>query len=350
MKSANSVVLISSLLAGSNPEEKAKLSKLYKESFVETSEYKELYAFINGCIFDKGENNELFKSGKNAIATGMVDADSFIHTITEMQFTATKIKKELDKTMAHISSVDLNDGNVSVLKREDEAVVRGFYTKLLQKLCFMTASLYGTKYLSEVNVDINTSVFDFVDKVSTVCSKVLRAISDAALPRQWVIKRKKFGGANLVSYSGFELSYEQVDMRVISHIYPGGPFVYTPKAGIKNDVLCCGIGNIVVLDNANEFSLINSDVTIKLPIDFFDGQDIDYNNFDPEAIIRGKISSGACVINPEDFVERLNRYFMIQTVKQRQDAGICPYCGSKTCNNSHFVIPKDFQNIKADAN
>lgn len=350
MKNANSVVLISSLFAGSSPEEKAKLSRLYKESFVETQEYKELYAFINGCIFNRGEENELFKNGTDAIATGMVDADSFLHTLTKMQFTATKIKKELDKSIAYLSSVDLNYGNLSVLRKEDEACVRVFYTKLLQSVCFMAASLYGTDYLTGVNVDINTSVFDLVAKVSAVCSGVCKSVSGATLPKQWVIKRKFFGGSNLISYSGFELSYEKFDMQTVSRMYTGGPFVYEPQANSQSDILCCGIGNIVVLDNSNEFSLINSDVTTKLSIDFFDGQKIDYNNFAPASALRAKISSGACVIPPENFVERLNRYFMIQTVQQRKTAGVCAYCGLKDCTRSHLTIPQNFEAVNQNAN
>jgi hypothetical protein len=265
-----------------------------------------------------------------------------------MKFFSTQISKELEKTEQYLASANMNNEALSVMRKTDEAAVREFYIKLLKSFCFMGASLYGPSCLDGIEINLNSSVFDIIKAVSSACTDICKEVDSMKPPKRWVISRQNFAWKNMIHYRGFALDYQDFDMGSYQIGNGDDPFLFVPY-NAPDDILCFGVGNIVVTKDDNELSLIDSELTTQLPINAFDGLEVDYANFDPFAILRAKYSAGAIVITPEDFVDRLNRYFMIETVKERKKAGKCIYCGSSTCDKKHFKLSREFGTLQSNA-
>lgn len=341
MNNAGTVALLSVLLAGSNDEQKAKLTELYRNTFLQTEEYKLLNTLVNECVFNRGSGEDFYRKGVDAISEGMNDPTGFMHTLTDMKLVSESINRALAKTREYLQSAEIQKGDIDVIERKQEQSIRKFYLDLLEAMCFVGASLYGVDCIKDVNVDINASVFDIMNAVSSSCVKIEKAAYASRSPGLWVIRRRHFGGLNMVEYDGLVLSYENISYQINTGTKGVNPFITEP--GNDGDVLCYGFGNMVIVDPTARFSLINSDVVTGLPLNFFDGADVDYKNFKLTQLISSRLHGGACVLDPGHVTALLNRYFMIQSVQTRKKAGLCPYCGKPLCRNDHFELVEDFE-------
>jgi hypothetical protein len=175
--------------------------------------------------------------------------------------------------------------------------------------------------------------------VTTECSNVLIELNGAKKPNAWRIVRKQFGGANLIKYDGFSLEFvNDQDFMYNDQYEKSTPYIYVPKKSC--DVLCYGIGNVSNLKVQNGISLIGGSVVTRFADNIFDDLSLDYHNMNFVNVINNVSKSNICVISPYDLVEILNRYFLMQTVKNRNIKQVCAYCGHANCN--HFDIPENF--------
>lgn len=340
MNNANTVMLLSVLLKNCTETEKDKLIELYKDSFEMTEEYRNLKNLLDSCSFDGYEGHELIEKGRDAIRIGLTNPEQFLQSVTNIKYVISKSNKLIDDTNKYLQSCNMNNVELSIFQHEFEDSVKQFYLEMFGYTCYIASSLFGVEFIKNCKINVNANIFDITNNITSEIHSIINEIQRAKMPSKWVIKRCSFSGANLVKYDGFVLLYEDIDgkyenysMRKIS------PFISVSEK--NNEILCSGFGNFIVCPS-KFYNLIDSKIKISLSTTHFDGMDIDYFNIEPLSLIKGLDAVNSYVISPSEFVEHLNRYFMLKTVKSRNFNNVCAYCGKDNCNKQHFVIPRDY--------
>lgn len=331
------VLLIDSLFSGCNDEEKNKLLDLYKEAYSSTKEYKELEHLINECEFSGSVGKSLFDDGNRAIKSGLCETGNFSHNLTLMQYVINNTNKELKNTEEYVSNTRYDSNDLFVVRKQDSQNIRNFYFELINYLCYSFTVFFGSKSIKDLKIDVNQNCLDTIKAFSNEFANTINYSTNFCKPHIWKIKRESFKGINLVHYKGFVCEECELSLREIKdNCIEPKPYFYIPKE--KCDIICYGIGNITNLELSNSMSILNSSILDTLKLNVFDNEEFNYNDLDISAVIRR--INGLFSVEPKQFVEILNRYFMMQTVKHRNQNGECPYCGSDCLNE--FAIPENF--------
>ncbi len=333
----NSVLLIDSLFSGCNDDEKNKLVELYRNAYISTDEYKELKRLLNECEYSGSIGKNLFDEGSRVINEGFHETGKFNHNLTKMQFVISNTKKELENTDSYLNALRYDNNDLYVIKKETTSSVKMFYTELINYLCYTFTTFFGASVLKDIKIDINQNCLDTIKMFGNEFANAINETKNKSNPVIWCVKRNSFKGINFVHYDGFIVLRSNKNLEKIkSDCIEIKPYLYMPKE--KSDIVCYGVGNITNMELKNSISILNSVITETLPLNIFDDDSFDYENFDVSAVL--KRIKETCVMKPEKFVDVINRYFMMKTVKLRNQNQKCPYCGNNNCN--HFAIPENF--------
>ena len=214
-----------------------------------------------------------------------------------------------------------------------------YYEMLLNYVCCLYVTLYGEAALR--NVQIKTGIRS-VDLVRNVNDELCTLVADAQRqnkPKVWKIYRVRLGGANLVGYNGFAIQYGGVKPEHLeSNCEQIAPCLFRDKN--NPDVLCYGIGYLTSLEPQDGSRIYGTQVISKPAMNCLDSLDISYTDLNVRGLLARIAGSGVCILQPQELVELLNRYFMIRTANENKQRG-CIYCGRTGCQ--HFKIPREFK-------
>lgn len=338
MVNVQTLKLLDTLLAGSSGEEKERLLALYKDAFCGTESFKKLKDILELCEFHGSVGQELLSKGEDVIKAGFTDAGSFGDRITVMDYVVEKAQQELDAATEYVRSANVAGTSVHVLDRRFAEAATKYYEMLFHYVCCLYASLYGSDVLKNMKIKTGIRSADLVRNVNDELCTLVSDVRRQKKPRAWRIVRKRFDGSNMVKYNGFVLEYGNVDASYLQdRCEQLSPVLYKDRS--DNNVLCCGIGYITSLDARDGGRVYGAQITSKPALNSLDSFDIDHGSLNIRNLLSTIAGSGVCIMDPEDLVELLNRYFMVKAAKENQSKG-CIFCGRSSCQ--HFHINKEF--------
>lgn len=339
MNKKNVVLLIDSMFSGCNSKQKEKLAVLYKEAYSSTDEFIKLSKILNEYDFYGSLGQDLFNSGKEAITEGLTQAGNFTKNLSIIEYVLSNTSKYKLETDNYLNTFSCYSKDLYLIKKDDASYLKVFLMDLMNLFCYSISILYGVQYLKDVKIDINANAIDMLRNFTSEISGVISEISETQKPFAWRVVRKTFSGANLVRYNGFCVEkINNSDFINDKRNVKLSPYLYIPKN--DDNVLCYGIGNVSNINERNGISVVGTTIISKFPQNALDNENIDYQNINVLNLINDISNSGVGIITPYEFTDMLNRYFLMQTVKERNTKQVCVYCGKISCN--HFRIPENF--------
>ena len=338
MVSKQTLKLLDALLAGSSNAEKGRLLSLYKEAFCGTQSFKNLKDLLEGCEFHGTVGQELLSTGEEVVKAGFTDAGKFSDRVTTMDYLVEKMSREMDASGEYLLSANVTGTSLNVLDKRLAETATKYYEILFNYVCCLYATLYGESALQNVNVKTGIRSVDLVRNITEELNALLAEANRMEKPRVWRIIRCKFGGANLVNYPGYTLLYGGITPEYFEkNCEQIGPLLFSDRN--DPEVLCCGIGYLTSLEPQDGGRLYGAQVVSKPALNCLDDLSIDYDSMNIRALLSTVAGSGVCILDPNELVELLNRYYMIQTARKNLENG-CIYCGRRNC--SHFRITTEF--------
>lgn len=338
MASMETLKLLDALLSGSSDSQKDRLLALYKEAFCSTDSFRDLTDLLQGSEFRGAVGQELRSKGEHVVTAGFTDAGSFGDRVTVMDYVVEKMRREMEASADYIYSANVAGTSLNVLDKHLGDITTQYYELLLNYVCCLYVTLYGDSALRNMNLKTGIRSADLVYEVSDQLCALFDQARQQPKPQVWRIVRTRFGGANMVSYSGFILEYGGVTADHLKYnCRQIAPCLFTDE--VDSNVLCCGIGYLTSLQPRDGSRLYGAQVISKPAMNCLDSLDVDYASLNVQALLSTIAGSGVCVLDPMDLVELLNRYFMIRTARENKEKG-CIYCGRNNCR--HFRITSEF--------
>lgn len=340
MNDKNVVLMISSMFAGCTETQKNKLEQLYKQAFTNTKEYKRIVDLRANYDAFGTIGKDLLIQGETALQNGISHPNEYTNNLTIIENVLLNSEKYINETDEYINGLNCYNKPLYLIEKSKGAEMEAFFKHFMNVFCYTTAVLYGVDSLKDVSFDPNAGSIDMLKNMNEECTKVITTIINKPIRKPWRIVRKQFVGANMIKYNGFVLEY----MNSLGSLSTEEGNKITPLLSTSNNdlnVVCFGVGDLTNLRAENGLSVIGSTVTKSFPENALDEMNLDYNNINIVEILNSISSVNIGFISPENMVRLLNRYFMIQTVKQRNMQQKCIYCGGINCN--HFKIPQTFR-------
>lgn len=339
MVSTQTLKLLDALLAGSGGSETDKLKTLYKDAFCSTESFRDIKTLLERSEFHGVVGKELLQRSEAVVQAGFSNAGGFGDSIAEMEYLVRKLQQERQRSEDYIKTSAINGEELSVIDIRLADQAKDYYEKLLQYVCCLYASLYGSGILSNLHVRSGIGSAELIRTMDDELSILLAEANRMEKPRVWQILRKTFGGLNMLRYSGFVLEYGSVDAEYLNEQCDRlTPTLFVPKTS-GSDVVCCGVGYLTSLNVASGGTIFGARVTTEPAANCLDDLDINYRELKISLLLDKMTDGGVCILKPEQLVELLNRYFMIQAAKKNKESG-CALCGGKNCR--HVAIPRNF--------
>lgn len=335
----NVALIIDSLFAGCNDEQKAKLTALYRDAYTSTAAYAELEYFVNNYSFYGVNGHAILNEAKTTVEQGMTHIGSYAANIAQMELLLKRLQKLDADTEQYINDFDGSDTEITIIRKSSETVLRKLLLSLINTAVYNVAVLYGAKYISGIKIDPDAPAADMLHSFNQEFADILEELKSAPVPTGWRILRKRMGGANLVPYDGFVIEGWQPTGKEAEEGFEAvTPFFYNSANG--GDVLCCGIGRMITVMPADGMTLLNREITTSFPLNILNGRDMDYRNINVYTLLLSLAGQSAALIEPQQMAELLNRYFSIRTAQQLNDSERCLICGQTNC--SCIYIPRIF--------
>lgn len=333
-------LIIDSMLVGCTEEQKAKLAELYKSAYTNTTEFKELNSLLEEYDFYGSVGADLYNQGVSALKGGMTQAGKFTENISTIEYVISNSKKLEKETAEYISHAEHSNKNLYIISKQQSTELKTFLLALFNSVCYTVTTLYGIKYLKDAKIDINSNALDMLKNVINEMSMILQELKSSQKPYSWRIYRKNFIGANIIHYNGYVFEKINLNYEEASEKYKKvSPYIFEPKE--PSETLCYGFGNLTNLKINDGMRVIGSNSIItKLADNSLDNLKLDYYELSINTLLSSIGLNNVFVVDPSELCELLNRYFMMNQVKERNTKQLCPYCGKHNCN--HFNIPRNF--------